>query len=547
IYNYLELKTELIENGYRFSTESDTEVLLYSFKEWGVDCVFHLEGMFAFAIWDRKEKILTLMRDRCGIKPLYYSLLGDNLLFASEIKAILTHPHSTTNIDKQALAEYFTFQNFFNSRTLFAGVYLLEPGHYIKFNPESGKLFKERYWDFDFKEPINPRSEESYLEELQDLFTSSVRKHLVSDVPVGCYLSGGMDSGSIASIASQFKKNLKTFCIGFDTQGASALEVNFDETQRAQESADTIKSQHYSRKISAGHLDSALKAVTACLEEPRVGQSYPNYYAAKLASEHTKVVLAGTGGDEIFGGYPWRYYRGVQSKNFNEFVDNYYNFWQRLVPSEVQTKFFSPIDEELKNFEPKSLFRNVFRDYHREIKTPEDMVNASLYFEAKTFLNGLLVIEDKLNMAAGVECRVPFLDTKLVDFTMNLPIKYKLREIDNLARINENETHKASKYFSKTNDGKLILRKVMKNYLPAKVLLAEKQGFSAPDQSWFKNQKVTLLQERFFESDSPIYSYIDKKTVQDLLSSHISGKNNFRLLIWSLLTFDQWIKEFIDT
>ena len=289
-----------------------------------------------------------------------------------------------------------------------------------------------------------------------------------------------------------------------------------------------------------------MKKLVWHLEEPRVGQSYPNYYAAELTSRFNKVVLSGTGGDELFGGYPWRYYRAAGSQNFDEYVDRYYSFWQRLVPDSAAATVFAPIASQLNGPTGKDIFRNVFSSHENSLRTPEDFINQSLYFEAKTFLHGILVMEDKLSMAHGLEARLPFLDNDLVDFAMTVPVSQKLARLTDVVRVNENEPgRKADKYFEKTRDGKVLLRKAMSRYVPSEVATRVKQGFSAPDASWFKGESIEYVKRLIFNDKARIYDLLDRRTVQGLVQEHLDGASNRRLLIWSLLYLENWCESFL--
>ena len=294
--------------------------------------------------------------------------------------------------------------------------------------------------------------------------------------------------------------------------------------------------------LKAGDMERCLPKLAWHLEEPRVGQSYPNYYAAKLASKFVKVVLSGAGGDELFGGYPWRYYRATACNDFEHYIDQYYGFWQRLIPNTTIAKVFAPIWGNLKDVSTRDIFRGVFFTHDNQLNRPEDYINHSLYFEAKTFLHGLFVIEDKLSMAHGLETRVPFMDNDLVDFAMRCPINLKLNNLADVTRISENEQgSKTLKYFQKTKDGKQILRDVMARYIPTNVTQAEKQGFSSPDASWFKGESIKFVERKLFNKNALIYNIMDYTTVQCLVKEHTAGKQNRRLLIWSLLNVETYL------
>jgi asparagine synthase (glutamine-hydrolysing) len=543
IYNFRELRAELQAVGYWFRSQSDTEVLLHALAHWGTDVLARLNGMFALALWDRKERRLLLARDRYGVKPLYVATQGGRVLFASEQKAILAHPQFQRRLDKPALLEYFTFQNIFTDRTLLEDIQLLPAGHYatLELDKPGVRLERCRYWDYRFREPDAPRRKEEYVEELNRLFKQAVNRQLISDVELGVYLSGGMDSGSITAVAAQSFPNLKSFTCGFDLSSASGIELSFDERTKAEAMSARFKTEHYEMVLKAGDMERCLPKLAYHLEEPRVGQSYPNYYAAQLASKFVKVVLSGGGGDELFGGYPWRYYRAVVNQDFEHYIDQYYVFWQRLIPNTVLSKVFAPIWGDVKHVWTRDIFRDVFLTHDNELDRPEDYINHSLYFEAKTFLHGLFVVEDKLSMAHGLESRVPFMDNDLVEFAMQCPVNLKLNNLAEVVRLNENDAgNKTGMYFQKTNDGKQILRDVMSNYIPDQIAKAEKQGFSSPDASWFKGESIEFVKRKLLNSNARIYEFLDRGSVLELVQQHLDGRENRRLLIWSLLNAEAW-------
>jgi len=544
IYNFPVLKKELEKLGHRFKSKTDTEVIIHSFEEWGIDCVKKFNGIFAFAIWDKKNKTLNLARDRYGIKPLYYWQNQNVFLFASEIKAFLQHPEFKTILDPEVLLEYFTFQNTFSYKTLFKGVKILPQGSFLQISFKDGPRFNlKKYWDFNFSEDKNKESEEEYLEELDRLFKQAVKRQLVSDVEIGSFLSGGIDTGSITAITSQFFPNLKTFCIGFDLTSASGIELSFDERKKAESLSHLYQTEHYEMVLKSGDLRRCMPDLIWHLEDLRVGQSYPNFYASKLVSKFVKVCLSGAGGDEFFGGYSWRYYRAMRSKNFNDYIENYYKYWQRLVSNQTLKELFSPIKNEVKNVWTQNIFRDVFNKNQTLPRTPDEYINQSLYFEAKTFLHGLLLVEDKLSMAHSLEVRVPFLDNDLVDFAMKLPVRLKIKNIDNVLKMDENEMAKFSR---KTQDGKIALRKVLGRYVPSELINQTKQGFSGPDASWFRGESINYIKELLLDKKANIFNYFNYDTVKNLIEEHISGKQNRRLFIWSLLCFEWWNRIFID-
>jgi asparagine synthase (glutamine-hydrolysing) len=547
IYNFQELRLELEARGYQFRSRSDTEVLLYAFAEWGEKALDRYNGMFAFAVWDRSRQELFLARDRYGVKPLYYTQLGQTFLFGSEVKALLAHSACRAALDPEALLEYFTFQNLFTDRTLFAGVRLLPAGTCLRLPVGTSEAARpRRYWDYRFAEPETSRQEGEYAEELDRLIRQAVCRQLVSDVDVGAYLSGGMDSGTLTAIAATHLPYLKSFTCGFDMHSAAGMELTFDERENAELMSYRFKTEHYEMVLKAGDMERVMPQLAWHIEEPRLGQSYPNFYVAQLASKFVKVVLSGCGGDELFGGYPWRYYRAATCHSFEDFIDKYYSYWQRLIPNRTIQQVFRPIWPLVQHVWTRDIFRDVFAQRASELSPPEDYINHSLYFEAKTFLHGLLLIEDKLSMAHGLETRVPFLDNDLVDFAMRLPVHLKLANLGAVVRLNENEPgRKTAAYFQRTNDGKHLLRKVMANYIPPEIANAEKQGFSAPDASWFKGESMDYVRRQILDRRARIYEYLDHDAVRALVEEHLDGRQNRRLLIWSFLSLEWWLRRYL--
>jgi asparagine synthase (glutamine-hydrolysing) len=363
-------------------------------------------------------------------------------------------------------------------------------------------------------------------------------------VPIGCYLSGGMDSGSITAIARRSLGRLTTFTGGFDLSSASGLELGFDERREAEALAAILKTEHYEMVMHAGDMEHVMPELIWHLEDLRVGQSYPNYYLARLAGKFVKVVLSGAGGDELFAGYPWRYYRGTKGAGEDAFYRNYYEFWQRLVPDEDKSRLFIPsVLADLDGHSTFDVFRGVLEPAGLPLETPADRINASLYFELKTFLHGLLVVEDKLGFAHGLETRTPFLDNDLVDFALSLPPSLKLRDLDQTAsRADEDDVRRYE--VRPTSEGKLILRAAMAKAVPAQVTRRRKQGFSAPDASWFRGESIDYINRLLRSSDARIYEYLEPAYVNRSLDEHSSGLINHRLLIWSLLSFEWWLRKF---
>ena len=318
IYNYKELRLRLLKKGYQFNTQSDTEVVLKAFIEWRLESFNKFNGMFSIAIWDKEEELLYIARDRYGIKPIYYYFYNSLFLFGSEQKAIVSHPSFKKELNLEGVAEYFTFQNFFSNNTLYKNIQIIAPGTYKIIDINNKNIKTRQFWDFHFKENHN-LSKDDCLQELDKRIKESVQRNLISDVELGSYLSGGIDSGSITSLMSKNINYLKTFTCGFDLNSAGGIELGFDERETAELMSYKFKTEHYEVVLKSGDMERIMEKIVTHVEEPRVGQCYPNFYISKLASKFVKVVLSGTGGDELFAGYPWRYYQGSGSKNFEEF------------------------------------------------------------------------------------------------------------------------------------------------------------------------------------------------------------------------------------
>jgi asparagine synthase (glutamine-hydrolysing) len=544
IYNFQELRAELQSLGHAFVSRSDTEVLLHAFQQWGAGCLERLNGMFAFGVWDRTARRLFLARDRHGIKPLYYWTDGRQFAFASEIKALLTLPGFRRRVSLPAVHQYFTFQNVFTDETLFEGVRILPAAHTLVV--EAGRVGAPLpYWDYRFGIDTLGISEEECVDELFRRFRESAVRQLVSDVPVGSYLSGGMDSGSLTAVASGHLGRIHSFTAGFDLTSASGIELGFDERLPAEMMAHTFQTEHYEVVLHAGDMEHVIGDLVWHLEDLRVGQSYPNYYVARLASRFVKVVLSGAGGDELFGGYPWRYFQVAGSRSPEEFFRNYYGFWQRLVGDEEKAQLFQPdVQRALSGHSTFDVFQGVFANHPLPLETTDDYINHSLYFEAKTFLHGLLVVEDKISMAHGLESRVPFLDDELVDFAMQVPIRYKVEGSLLRGAIDEDDVTKRARWRS-SSEGKTVLRKAMARLIPREIIDRKKQGFSGPYDSWYRGESLDYIRRLLTSPASRYREYLDPRFVTRVIDEHTAAKRNHRLLIWSLLCFEVWLRKFM--
>lgn len=552
IYNFQELRNELECGGHRFTSKSDTEVLIHAYEEWGIECVKKLNGMFAFAIWDVRQRSLRLARDRYGIKPLYVFNDGSTFLFGSEIKAVLAYLNKFPGVDVRALNEYFSFQNILSERTLFSGISLLKPGHHMTVDLRTVHVTTEQYWDFDFSQQEN-RSQTEVQQGLSRRFLQAVKKQCISDVLIGSYLSGGIDSGAVTAATRRELGRIYTFTAGFDLSEAAAHEMSFDEREIAEGLSSSLQTEHYECVLHSGDMEAVMPDLIWHLEDLRVGQCYPNYYVARLASRFVKVVMSGIGGDELFGGYPWRYAAALGESN-NDYVKNYYTYWQRLVTDTEKQAFFDPDvekrfatinDNDSMSFcsHTLSVFREVLGD-GVEVTNVNDQVNYSLYFECKTFLHGLLLVEDKLSMANSLETRVPFLENDLVDFACRIPVRLKVANLDQLQRLDENFPRKKTLWQGQGNSGKNILRKAMEEILPEEFTTKRKQGFCAPDESWFRGTSEKYVRHTLGD-DALINEFINPAYVRNVLDIHMSGQANKRLLIWSLICFNNWLKIFV--
>lgn len=542
IYNFRELKAELDKAGWSFRTRSDTEVLLAGCVIWGVSALARrIDGMAAFALWDAQERRLHLVRDRYGVKPLYLWRTPDRLAFASEIKAFLVHPDFRVRVNQAALREYFTFQNLFRPHTLFEGVEHLPPATILTVDRNGER--RETYWDYDYSKP-EPVDEQEAVATLEKLMAQAVERQLVADVPVGAYLSGGMDSGTLVALAHSHVPRMQTFTAGFEMSRIEGNETLFDERRAAELMAYTYKTEHYEQVINAGDIRWSLPRVVWHLEDLRLGMSYPNYYIARLASKFVKVCLSGAGGDELFGGYPWRYYRVFRSLDRDDYLSSYYGFWQRLTTADDRKRLFgAAADDEAEMFD---VFKSVYADAPGlSFDSPEDHISASLYFECRTFLSGLLLVGDKLSMASGLEERFPFLDNALVDFATRLPARHKLSDLEHMLTVDEDAVRKKLLAEDSFAGGKSCLRQAMAHVLPSEIMDRRKQGFSSPEASWYRGENAVYVRDMLLGKDLASTEYLDADFIRDTVEAHMSGKKNNRLLIWSLLSFEQWCRVFL--
>lgn len=519
IYNFRELRRLLEARGHKFRSHTDGEVLVHGWEEWGDQVVDRLNGIFAFAIWDGRKRELFLARDRFGVKPLYLASTRDQLVFASEAKAILAYTGESASLSLPALMEYLTFQNVFGERTLFKGVTMLSAGTAVRVALD-GTTQRRTYFDpipIDSGEVGDP---EAIVVELRGVLQRAVDRQLMSDVPLGAYLSGGMDSASLVALAARRIPHIHTFTAGFDLSDASPLELAADERSDAEIVARDVGTEHYESVLHAGDMGRVLPSLVWHLEDLRAGTSYQNFFVARLASRFVKVVLAGTGGDELFAGYPWRYKQLEQIGADRSFSDVYYDYWTRLVPDDQKRELFTAdAFDEAATVNPRDSFDQVTAHL-----TDHDPIDRALYFEQRTFLHGLLVVEDKLSMAHSMEARVPLLDNELVDFSRRLPGRLK----------------------NISPEGKRLLRDAARNFLPSALVTKRKQGFSPPDRTWYQGQNLRYIREILLDSRTLSRGLIRPSFIERTISEHAAGHADHRLLIWSLLCLEWWHRVFVD-
>jgi asparagine synthase (glutamine-hydrolysing) len=545
IYNFPVLKEELVGKGHQFRTKSDTEVIIHGYEEWGEDVLQKLNGMFAFALWDAKKEKLFLARDRLGIKPLYYRLYDDRLVFASEIKALVADENLEKKVNPEALVDYLTFQNVFGTKTFFKGIVKLLPAHYAVKDSEGFRTVE--YWDLDFKKGAI-EDEERYVEKYLEMLKKSVRMELISDVPIGFHLSGGIDSCSVAVAAVGEVDKFRTFSGTFP-------EEDFDESPFAGQVARMLEAERHKISLSPDQVTSMLAKMVYHLDEPRVGPgSIPQYYVAQLASQHVKVVLTGHGGDELFAGYPSYLYPHLREVMRLEGLGHQLvsilgdlrsrsaiEGWKRTVGLPVYTTFnrdlkryareavFSPkelrrllapwVRRSTRKYSTRSILESV-RERHEGL-TPLEKVQ---YLDIKTYLPSLLDNEDRLSMAFSLESRVPILDHEIAEFSSTIPSKYK---IDGLTLKN-------------------VPRKAAKGLIPDDVINHKKMGFPVPLASWLRDGLGDYAREILLSTAAKKRGLFDMQYVGLLLDEHSLGIADHSEKIWCLLNFELWNRVFID-
>ena len=549
IYNYLQLRNELLQAGHRFQTQTDTEVIVHLYEQYGEHCVDRLSGMFAFAIWDVRKKRLFLARDRVGIKPLYYSVNENGLVFASEIKALLADPSVKREIDPQTIDKFLTFFYTPGPETMFRSIQKLPPGHFLIC--EDGKSQLHQYWDLAFVNEARKWSLNDTTAELAGLLREAVRSHMISDVPVGVLLSGGVDStGLLSFCAEETNKKVKTFTIGFGGEQFA------DERTYARLAAQRYGTEHYEMTISPLDFRDFMPTYVRHMEEPVCEPpAIALHYITRLASKHVKVLISGEGGDEAFAGYekyrnvvwlerfkqlgwPWtggaeRMLNGLSSIGVSK-VARYAA--QMQIPLEEyyyscsagpQSPFVR-LREELyvpgfrKQIDPERSLQYL-RECFSAVRS-QNLLNKMLYVDTKTWLpDDLLVKADKMTMANSVELRVPLLDHKVLEFAASIPTEYKLNGL-------------TTKY---------ILKRALKDRVPEQVIKRKKAGFSVPVQAWISGELRGFSRDVLLDSKTLARGYFMKGAVEKMLNQ-AEKENKYGKEVFSLLVLELWCREFID-
>jgi asparagine synthase (glutamine-hydrolysing) len=513
IYNYKELKTSLLRN-HQFKSECDTEVLVHLWEDCGTNAIKKLNGIFAFAVWETGRQRLTLVRDPLGIKPLYYWNQGNTLIFASEIKAILAAGVSR-ELNLIAVAEHFTFQNTFGDKSFYKNICLLPAGHYLQFDRNGIKRIQ--YSDPFFVENTEPVSTiDEYAHRVRTCFEGAVKRQLLSDVPVGSYLSGGMDTGSIAAVATQFIPGIHSFSCGFDVSQLPEADKVFDELQEAHIVSRYLQTKHHDLVLNQEALEKNIIHTIWHLDEPRMGISYQVIQIAQVVNRYVKVVLSGVGGDELFAGYPWRYQWCIGGQSQRAAYTAAVRFFDdQQLPSLFSQEAFKQID----GYSSWESFQTVMNSC-----TSQDPVNRALYYDLKTFLNGILIVDDKLNMAHSVEARVPLLDQEMVHLALSLPSSVKLQG----------------------SVGKAVLRFAMKGLLPDAIISRQKRGFTPPDRAWIQKFTMPYLESIIFSKKAKDRGIFNEATLRKVVLEHCLGKKDHRFLLWSLASFEWMLRMFFD-
>ena len=549
IYNFRELRSSLEKMGHMFYTNSDTEVIIHAYEEFGENCVNKFRGMFAFAIWDSNDRKLFLARDRVGIKPLYYGIIDKKLFFGSEIKSILQYEAYKPQINVSAIHDYLSYLYIPAPKTIFKDIYKLPPAHILIY--KNGKITIKKYWDLAFPEQKN-NGESFYIKKTRELLEESVRLRMISDVPIGVYLSGGIDSSTITGLMSKISDQpVKTFTVGFNDE-------EFSELEYARCVSDYFDTDHHEYIVEADAFKLLPKIVMQHDEPFGNATSIIHYLISEQIRKNVKVALSGAGGDEMFAGYPKYigmrlagYYckiPGVIRKNLIEKIlyslpesrkETDYVRWGKLFVNAASlspperfysmSSYFS--EKEKYELYSKGFKNNNFEDSFKFMKELFDSVpvndyeQQSFYTEVKSFLPyNVLEYTDKTSMAASLEARVPFLDHKLVEFSASVPYSIKL----------------------KGYNMKYLLKKAVKDLLPKKILKRKKMGFNPPTGLWLDRDLKDLIDEYLSKEVVEQRGYFDYEYIDKLLKEHRSGKKNLGVKIWIFVCLEEWQRIYMD-
>jgi len=549
IYNYSSLRQDLIADGHRFRSHSDTEVIVHLYEQYGDDCVQHLRGMFAFAIWDSKRQRLFAARDRLGIKPFYYHVTPEHFLFASEIKALFAHERCRAELRPSVLPEYLAFGYLSGPETLYSAVEKLMPGHWLAITSQ-GDLKIEQYWDIPTGSAENGRNEAYYVNTYRDGLEDAVRSHLMSDVPLGVFLSGGLDSSAIAALVTQARKQpIDTFSVGYS-------EDRYSELPYAHAVSRHLHSVHHEVVVSHREFFAALPRLVWHEDEPIVWpSSVALYFVARMARQHVKVVLTGEGSDETLGGYsryattllntaidrPYRRFvpdavrkrvmdsvaasslinstvRRKLSHSFlardgQSWISLYFDNFLCAFDEAQQHRLFHP--EFAHNFQPGAAYQHVLRHWER---SSGEMLHKLLYTDIKTYLVELLMKQDSMSMAASIESRVPFLDHQLVEFALQIPQQF---QIAGLA-------------------GKRTLKKAMRGLVPDAVIRRKKLGFPTPWSAWLKGPLIDDIENFLLEPRTLERKLFRPDELARLFHEHKSHTCDHGERLWRLLNLELW-------
>lgn len=550
IYNFLEIKERLEKKGHIFKSHTDTEVIIHAYEEWGYDCINHFRGMFAFGLWDNRKKRLYLARDRMGVKPLFYSFKNKNLVFASTLQSLIQDEDISKEIDMSAIDYYLTYSYIPAPYSIFKEIRKLPPAHFLIW--EDGNISIHKYWDLDFSQKLVSGEREDVTEGILERLREAVKIRLISDVPLGIFLSGGIDSSAIVALASGLMNEpVKTFSIGFE-------ESAFDERIYARRVAELYNTEHHEFVVKPNILE-ILPMLVENYGEPYADSSaIPTYYVSKMARQHVTVALCGDAGDENFAGYI-RYVAFNHSELYKRYFRNLNRFFlsisERISYSFIQRRIFTRAHKFFQAMELPLIdryihlichFDNLSKDnlYTEEFKKSIDYQNAYSYLskiyesssgidtvdriletDIKSYLPyDLLVKVDVASMANSLEARSPMLDHKFMEYVASIPSTLKLRGLKK----------------------KYIFKKAMKDLIPRKILNRPKMGFGIPIGDWLRGDMKEFTLDHLMGESFLTRGYFKRNVVEDLLAEHMGYQVDHSYKIWSLLMLELWLRAFID-